>query len=338
MMKHNSLFKAILVLSILTFIIGFSAGSVLAQKLKLSVAGAGVGKSSYIQAAALADYVSSKSGKLALTAQTTRGFVHNARLVNSGETELGFSSTTIIYPALQGVEKFKKDGKLTNLRGVTYAGVSVHYWVTLRGRGIKSIKDFEGKRINLGTPGSNTKYIAEVTLKSYGILDKVNKSSLNTPGSAQALMDGKIDAWCIAGHPPSSSVIEIFSSKKGAMILGIDEYMFDPLLKKYKPFGRSVLPATTYAGLTKDVPVIGYISFLLAHKDVPDSAVYEVLQTISTPQAKKRLMSVSPKWEALKAPDLPKLKGMSQIGLKLHPGAEKYWRGKGLKIPANIAN
>jgi len=328
--------KIALCLFTLVCFIGLATGTSIAGKLKLSVAGAGVGKSSYIQAAALADYVSKNSEKIDLTAQTTRGFVQNTRLVNSGETELGFSSTTIIYPALRGVEKFK-EGKCENLRGIIYAGDSVHYWVTLKNRNIKSIKDFEDKRINMGDPGSNTKYIAEVTLDSYGILDKVHKSSLNTPGSAQALLDGKIDAWCIAGHPPASAVIEVFSSKKGAQILGLDENMFGPILDKYKPFGRTVLPKSTYAGMEKDVPVIGYSAFLMAHKKVPDWVVYEILVKITTPEAEKRLVSVSPKWEALKDPDLPRLHAMSQIGLKLHPAAEKFWKEKGIKIPANIS-
>lgn len=335
MMKSKAI-KVSLILGILVCLVMFSAGSAVAEKLKLSVAGAGVGKSSYIQAAALADYVSANSDKLSLTALTTRGFVHNTRLVNSGETELGFSGTTIIYPALRGVEKFK-EGKCKNLRGVINAGASMHYWVTLKGRGIKSVKDFAGKRINMGTPGSNTKYLAEVTLKAYGILDKVSKSSLNAPGSAQALLDGKIDAWCIAGAPPAPPVIEVFSAKKGAMCLGVDDYIFDKILKQYKPLGRSKLPANTYGGQPKDVPVLGYQAYLLAHKDLPDWAVYQVLKMITRPEATKRLMTVSVKWKALKAPDMPKLEGMSQIGLKLHPGAEKFWKEKGLKIPANIS-
>lgn len=332
----NKAIKVSLILGILACLVMFSAGSAVAEKLKLSVAGAGVGQSSYIQAAALADYITTHSDKLGLTALTTRGFVHNTRLVNSGETELGFSGTTIIYPALLGVEKFK-EGKCKNLRGVINSGDSMHYWVTLKNRGIRSVKDFAGKRINLGTPGSNTKYLAEVTLKAYGILDKVHKSSLNFSGSAQALLDGKIDAWCAAGAPPAAAIIEVFSSKKGAMCLGVDDYIFDKILKEYPPLGRSKLPANTYDDQPKDIPVLGYQAYLLAHKDVPDWVPYHILKIITTPQAEKRLISVSVKWKALKATDMPKMQGMSQIGLKLHPGAEKFWREKGLKIPANIS-
>ena len=306
-----------------------------AKKLSLSVAGAGIGQSSYIQAAALADYVNKHSDKLSLTAQTTRGFVHNTRLVNSGDTKLGFAGTTIIYPAQLGIEKFK-EGKCENLRGVISSGDSMHYWITLKSKGIKSIKDMAGKRINTGTPGSNTRYIARLTLKAYGVYDTIHESSLNFPGSSSALIDGKIDAWCAAGSPPASAVVEVFSARDGR-IIGIDDSMFDKILKEYPPFVISKLPANTYAGQTEDVPVLGYQAYFVAHKDVPEWVTYEILKIIMTPEAKRELPTASTKWKALNTPDVPKLKAMSQIGLKLHPGAERFWMEKGLTIPANIS-
>jgi len=327
--------KRVLIFGISVCFVVLSAVNADAKKLSLSVAGAGIGQSSYIQAAALADYVNKHSDKLSLTAQTTRGFVHNSRLVNSGDTELGFCSTTIIYPALLGIEKFK-EGKFKNLRGVINSGESMHYWITLKSKGINSIKDMAGKRINTGTPGSNTRYIARLTLRAYGVFDTIHESSLNFPGSASALIDGKIDAWCAAGAPPASTVVEVFSARDGK-IIGIDDYMFDKFIKNYPMFGVSKLLANTYKGQTKDVPVLGYQAYLLANKDVPEWVTYEILKIIMTPEAKRELRVASVKWKALNAPDVPKLQGMSQVGLKLHPGAERFWREKGLTIPANIS-
>ena len=54
MMKSKAI-KVSLILGILACLVMFSAGSAVAEKLKLSVAGAGIGKSSYVQAAALGD-------------------------------------------------------------------------------------------------------------------------------------------------------------------------------------------------------------------------------------------------------------------------------------------
>lgn len=317
------------------FLMLFSTTVVAKEKI-FSVAGAGVGQSAYIQAAAFADYVSKKSQKMNITAQTTKGYVHNARLVNSGETDFGLSGTTIIYPALLGAGKFK-EGKLTNLRAVINSGDSLHCFVTFKGRGIKSFKDLVGKRVNLGSKGSNTRYIAELTLKAYGILDKVHTSSLNFGGSAAAMKDGKIDAAAFASAPPVPAIMDLFSTKK-AMILAVDDDMIAKIMKEYPAFVKSSIPPNTYAGQTENANCLGYPAYLLAHKDVPDWAVYDAIKLMTSTEGKAALINVSKKWKTLHDNDVPKLGGMSQIGLKLHPGAEKFWKEKGLQIPANIRN
>lgn len=335
-MKRKLVFKLLSVMTILfCFLMLFSTNAVAKKKI-FSVAGAGVGQSAYIQAAGFADYVSKASQKMTITAQTTKGYVHNARLVNSGETDFGLSGTTVIYPALMGTDKFK-EGKLTNLRAVINSGDSLHCFVTFKDRGIKSFKDLIGKRVNLGSKGSNTRYIAELTLKAYGILDKVHTSSLNFGGSAAAMKDGKIDVAAFASAPPVPAIMDLFSTKK-AMILAVDDDMIAKMMKKYPAFVKSSIPPNTYAGQTKEANCLGYPAYLLAHKDVPDWAVYEAIKLMTSAKGKAALINVSKKWKTLHDADVPKLKGMSQIGLKLHPGAEKFWREYGCQIPSNICN
>jgi TRAP transporter TAXI family solute receptor len=335
-MKGKTLIKTALYAGVLSCCMMFLAVHAFAEQKRFSIAGAGVGQSAYIQAAAVADYISKNSKTIALTAQTTKGYVHNARLVNNGETDFGLCGTTIIYPGLLGIEKFS-DGKLTNIRGVINSGDSLHCFVTLQDRGIKTFKDMVGKRVNLGAPGSNTRYIAELTLKAYGILDKVHASSLDFGGSAAAMMDGKIDVASFASAPPVPAIMELFSAKK-AMFVTVDDDMIASMIKEHPAFVKVVIPPNTYVGQTKAANCLGYPAYLLAHKDVPDWAVYDLIKEMITPEAKQRLITVSDKWTTLNDDDVPKLPGMSQIGLMLHPGAEKFWKEKGLEIPANISS
>lgn len=325
------------VLAISLCLILMLAAGAFAEKKKFTIAGAGVGQSAYIQAAAVADYISNHSDKISLSPQTTRGYVHNARLVNSGAADFGLCGTTVIYPAMMGIEKF--DGsKCDNLRAVINSGDSLHCWVTLDSNGIKTIKDMEGKRINLGSPGSNTRYIAELTLKEYGLLDKIHGSSLGFGGSASALRDGKIDAWAAASAPPVPAIIEVFSSKDDARIVPVDDAMIEQIMSKYPPFVKSEIPANTYKGQTESVNCLGYPAYLLVNKDVPEDVVYEVVRLMYSPEGIKRLINVSKKWKTLEDKDVPKLKGMQNIGLKMHPGAEKFWKEQGVNIPPEISS
>lgn len=335
--KHKSATKLFGVMAItICIMLIFSVGAFAAKK-KYTIAGAGVGQSAYIQAAAVADYVSTHSKKISLSPQTTRGFVHNARLVNSGSADFGICGTTVIYPAMLGIEKFKGN-KCDNLRAAINAGDSLHCWVSLKNTGIKSIKDMVGKRINLGSPGSNTRYIAELTLKAYGILDKIHASSLGFGGSASALRDGKIDAWAAASAPPVPAIIEIFASKDDACIVPVDDAMIAKIMAKYPPFINSDVPANTYKGQTKTVNCLGYPAYLLVNKNVPADVVYEVVSLMYSPEGIKRLITISKKWKSLKDKNVPKIQGMANIGLKFHPGAEKFWKEKGIKVPAKISS
>ena len=312
------------------------AAGALAEKKKYAIAGAGVGQSAYIQAAALADFVNTHSQKINLTPQTTRGYVHNARLVNSGSSDFGLCGTTVIYPAMLGTEQFK-DHKCENLRAVINSGDSLHSWVSFRKTGIKTIKDMAGKRINLGAPGSNTRYIAELTLKAYGILDKVDATSLGFGGAAAALRDGEIDAWAAASAPPVPAIIENFTDRDDTFLVELEEAMIKKIMSEHPPFVKVKVPANTYKGQTKPVNCLGYPAYLLVNKNVPDDVVYEVLKLVTSPEGRKRLITISDKWKTLEDEDVPKFEGMANIKLKLHTGAEKFWKEKGLKIPAAVA-
>jgi len=316
-------------------LVSLSATDAPAQQKRFTVGGAGIGSTAYVQAAAVADIVTKNSKKIALTAQTTKGYVENARLVNTGEMDMGMCGTTIIYPALRGIESFK-EGKKENLRGVSSAGASTHSFVTLKSKNIKSIADLAGKRVNVGPPGSNTAYLGELTLKTYGILDKIHKSSLGFSDSAAALRDGKIDAYSVAGDPPIPAVIETFALGDG-MILPLDDAMAKKIVSGYPMLSQVSIAASDYQGLKAPVPVLGYKVYLIINQKVADWVPYEMLSVMMNPDNLTKLIAISHKWAALKEKDTPELEGMEKIGLKLHPGAEKFWKERGVKIPAAIS-
>jgi TRAP transporter TAXI family solute receptor len=331
--KSSSCFqKTMIFLFAFVLVVGFAATSHAAQK-RYTVAGATPGSTTYVSASAFADYITKNSKKLALTAQTTKGFVENIRLIDSGETELGFSAATNIYPALRGMPPFK-EGKKKNLRGIINGGTSVISLVTLKSRGIKSIKDLAGKRVNFGPPGSNAAFCAGLTLKAHGILDKVSKSQLGYNDAGAALRDGKIDAYCVTGDYPGPVIIETFASMPNdAMILPFSDEMAKKISGEYPPLTPTEIPAKVYQGQTQPIPVLGYRSFLMAHPQVPDWVPYEILSIMLKPAAKDKLIQMAVKWEGLKDKDEAHLGDMAAIGLQIHPGAIKFWKERGYKIP-----
>jgi uncharacterized protein len=88
----------------------------------------------------------------------------------------------------------------------------------------------------------------------------------------------------------------------------------------------STIAAGTYRSLTKDYPTIGLYNFAVAHKDLPDGLVYQIVKTVFENQA-----------ELVKAHPVAKETVPENIErntlFPLHPGALRYYREKGIAIP-----
>jgi TRAP transporter TAXI family solute receptor len=89
----------------------------------------------------------------------------------------------------------------------------------------------------------------------------------------------------------------------------------------------SVIAVGTYRSLTKDYPTIGLYNFAVAHKDLSEDLVYRVIKAVFDNHA-----------DLVKAHPLAKETVPENIDrnmlLPLHPGALRYYRERGIKVPA----
>jgi TRAP transporter TAXI family solute receptor len=87
--------------------------------------------------------------------------------------------------------------------------------------------------------------------------------------------------------------------------------------------GHHVIPANTYNGQTADVPTLAVVNFLVTHAGVSDETVYQM-----TKQLFENLDQMVAAHAAAKAIKLET--AINGMPLPLHPGAERYYREKGL--------
>ena len=89
----------------------------------------------------------------------------------------------------------------------------------------------------------------------------------------------------------------------------------------------SIIAAGTYRFLTKDYPTIGLYNFAVAHKDLSEDLVYRLVKAVFDNHA-----------DLVKAHPLAKETVPENIDrntlLPLHPGALRYYRERGIAIPA----
>jgi TRAP transporter TAXI family solute receptor len=142
-------------------------------------------------------------------------------------------------------------------------------------------------------------------------------------GVAQAQMtDGKADIWIqvvTAGHPAVSELA--LSTELNFLPAG------EEIIKKMMEYGyeKAVLPAKVFKGQEKDVPYVGFPTILIGHQALNPEVAYLLTKTIM--ENKDALVKAHAGFKNFIPEDSWKF---NRYSIALHPGAEKYYREKGM--------
>lgn len=279
-------------------------------------------------AAAISVVLKDKSGgKYNATAQATAGGQENITLVGTGQAQMGIVAAPDLHEAFYG-EGLWKDKKQDNFRIIGATFEAVMQVTTLEKSPIKKFEDLAGKTLSLGSPTSSSTGFMERLLQTTGL--NVNKKYIPGGDAATAMKDGQLDAYNWGPTVPAPDTTDLLTTTKIRLIdLGtpIEKSGF---LKKYPYYYPYTIKAGTYKGIDYDVPTVATATFWIVKKDLDEQMVYEF-----TKLAYENNDALTKAWGPLKMmkPDASVLKG---IDVPLHPGAAKYWKEKGVQIPAEV--
>ncbi|ADB58365.1 TAXI family TRAP transporter solute-binding subunit [Archaeoglobus profundus] len=256
------------------------------------------------------------------TAVTSGASVANARKLGSGEAELALLQNDIAYYAYHGIEMFK-DNPIKNIRGIATLYPEVIQIVTLKDKGIRTIYDLKGKKVAVGAPGSGTAVDALQILEAAGINESnTHFEYLNFKEVADALKDGTIDAGFIVAGVPTSAVMEL-ASVRDVYIVEVPDEIYEKLKEKYPFYTQYIIPAETYKGLDKDVKSVAVMAMLATREDIPKDIIYKVTKAIF--EHTDELVEAHQR-----AKDITLETALDGMSIPLHPGAEKFYKEKGL--------
>src|SRR5512136_2332213 len=217
---------------------------------------------------------------LNVAAEATGGSVENARHIKNKTMEIGFVESLVADWAYKGEEYFKS-GPAKNIRGFIALYPNTIQTVVKADSGIKTYKDLKGKKVACGIQGSSSVLNMKIVLESYGIPFSDIKAQYLAYGPAMELLkDGQVDAVMVDAGAPNSSIIDIGSQHKIA-ILSIDRANIDQIVKKYPFFSAAtVIPKGTYKGIDYDVVTTGSLATLCVQAELPDELVYKMIKTL----------------------------------------------------------
>ncbi|SDE64888.1 hypothetical protein SAMN05421538_10924 [Paracoccus isoporae] len=259
------------------------------------------------------------------TAPSTGGSVANVNAIKSGDMTMGVAQSDIQYHAYNGSSpEFEGDNKFENLRAVFSVHPEPFTVVARQDASIASFDDLQGKRVNVGNPGSGQLATMQVVLdaKGWTMDDFSLASELKPAEQSAALGDNKVDAIVYTVGHPNGSIQEATSTVE-ANLVPVEGPEIDTLIEENPYYAKATIPGGMYAGTDGDTNTFGVKATFVTSADVPEDVVNEVVSAVF--DNFDRFKGLHPAFENLE-PEAMVAEGNSA---PLHPGAEKYYREQG---------
>lgn len=263
-------------------------------------------------------------GGTILTIEESQGSVQNVMEAAVRSGNYVFTSPPgLVASALKSKGPFKDrpSAPFTKIRALFPIPSLTMHFVMRGGEHTEHLSDLAGKTILLGKGSFGAREGAKY-LKLFGLDGKVTIANAELGNAADALKNGQIGGFVTAGSFPAPNVIEASASTPVSLVT-----MTDAEIAKT---GRTkqIIPAGTYAGVDKDVATTSLPVVAFTTTDMDDNTAYLMTKTFW--QQKAALSKDSPWWKAV-TPDM-----LMATGVKLHPGALRYYQETGVKVPEGM--
>jgi TRAP transporter TAXI family solute receptor len=257
-------------------------------------------------------------------AQSSAGSVENLRKTDAGRQQMSVVYSGHVYLGRNGMMK-NDTTKYENVLAVAWLYGAPGQLVVHADSGIKSVKDLVGKKVGVGNAGSGAFANCELFFNHMGVWDKIERNAMGYNDAAQAFGNKQLDAFWLFTAFPSGAVIMAAQTNDIALVNLDADAKASGFYDKYPYFAKLSVPANTYKGVDYDSPSFQDSALWVANAEVSAEAVYKMLSLIYTDEglAHMKAQKKTFKFMSLKT-------GADGVVTPFHPGAEKFWKEKGV--------
>jgi TRAP transporter TAXI family solute receptor len=315
--------RTLIVMFVLSIAISWGSPMAEAASKLIAIAGGPSGGSYYPLSIGISEIITRNISDLKVDVAVTAGAVENCTLVGTGEADMAFTNGDAAYEAYTGTARYAGK-KLPNMR-ILFGGVPGGFFHTAVAKksGITSFSHLKGKRVAFGPQGSTTEYLAEKLFQYYGVKKGDMKLTyLSYSDGIQALVDGHVDAALVVAPLPAVAVKQLATvGKLDFTIVQVEENKAKQFVKDNPFYTIGTIPADMY-GLGHTVRSIASTNIMAINAKLEADLVYQITKAIFA-----NLDTLS---KAHPAGKRIKLETAVVQYVPLHPGAEKYYRERGL--------
>lgn len=310
------------VLSLVVF--GMANTSAAAETQYMRVGGASIGGTWLLYAGKVVQIIQKEFPNIKASALVSGGGAANCVQIDHKKMELGFTHTVTANIAYNG--KYYAKEKSENVRHVmSLFPAMLHFIASNKRPELKEFPDLLKKPYRMSVQSKTLELYANWAMELYGMsIDQLKKqgvklSYLGIGNVANMMQDGNLDFGVIMDPYRSGGALQIDRTPGFHYLpVKVEEY-----LAKYPGWVKMRVPAGTYESIKEDYFGVATINSVVCHKDMPEDFVYKLLDAIT--KNLDILNEVIPEGLKVKPSDMP-------VGhsIPMHPGAEKYYRDRGL--------
>lgn len=301
-------------------------GMAVAQQQFISIGTGGVTGVYYPTGGAICRLVnkSRKEHGIRCAVESTGGSVYNINTIQAGELEFGVAQSDWQYHAYNGTSQFE-DHPFPGIRAMFSVHAEPFTLLVRADSGIGSFEELEGKRVNVGNPGSGQRATMEVVMDAFGMTMDDFALATEYKGSemAKQICDGNIDAMIYTiGHP--AAAIKEASTTCDVKLVSVVGEPIDTLVADNPYYRVATIPGGMYTGNPDDTTTFGVGATFVTSDQVSDDVAYVVAKAVM--ENLDDFRGLHPAFANLDASEMVK----DGLSAPLHPGAEKAYKELGL--------
>ena len=262
------------------------------------------------------------------SATATGATAENINAILTGKGEMAIAMSDSVIQAVEAFGAYQGKPKAENLRAMMGLWPNVCQIVTTKDSGITKFTDLKGKRVGVGAPNSGVELNARMMFEAHGMTYKDAKVDYLSYGEAiDQIKNGQCDVAFVTSGLGNATIKELGTAKE-IVFVPVEGEALKKLTAKYPFYVEWKIPKETY-GTKVDTTTAAVMNIMLVSKNLSDDVVYDLLTGI---YSQKGLETIGASHATAKREIKPEtaLRGIMGTSVKLHPGAEKYYKEKGM--------
>jgi TRAP transporter TAXI family solute receptor len=261
------------------------------------------------------------------SATATGATAENIKALLANDGDLAIAMADAVIQAYNATDAFEGKDKASQLRTIMGLWPNVCQIVTTEDSGIKSFKDLKGKKVGVGAPNSGVEVNARMMFAAHGMTyDDAKVDYLDYGQAIDQIKNGQMDAAFVTSALGNATIKELGTTKSLAFV-PLEQDALAKLTKENPYYIEATIPADAY-GTKGDTTTAAVMNVMVVHQDLPDDVVKDWLELFYGDGLDTIGLSHATAKDNITLETA--LRGIKGIDVPLHPGAEAFYKSKGI--------